>query len=88
MVEQGFKDFVMMSWHGVWAPAGLPANVQRTLVSAISKFMSDPRMRERISNEGLEPVVSTQEEFIEFEKREHAFYKRLVTEGIVKPVKQ
>jgi tripartite-type tricarboxylate transporter receptor subunit TctC len=33
-------------------------------------------------------VVSTQEEFIEFEKREHAFYKRLVTEGIVKPVKQ
>jgi tripartite-type tricarboxylate transporter receptor subunit TctC len=86
MVEQGFKDFVMNSWHGVWGPAGLSKDVQRTLVTAINKFMSDAKVRERVSNEGLEPIVSTQEEFIEFAKREHAFYKRLVSEGIVKPV--
>jgi tripartite-type tricarboxylate transporter receptor subunit TctC len=84
MVEQGFKDFVMNSWHGVYGPAGLPREVQLTLVTAINKIMSDPKVRERLTSEGVGPIVSSQEQFIEFQKNEHALYTRLVREGIVK----
>jgi tripartite-type tricarboxylate transporter receptor subunit TctC len=84
MVEQGFKDFVMNSWHGVYGPAGMPKDVQQTLVAAINKIMSDPKIRERLISEGVGPIVSSQEEFIKFQKNEHAFYSRLVREGIVK----
>jgi hypothetical protein len=46
--------------------------------------MSDPKVRERLTSEGVGPIVSSQEQFIGFQKNEHALYTRLVREGIVK----
>ncbi|MDB5794688.1 MAG: tripartite tricarboxylate transporter substrate binding protein [Noviherbaspirillum sp.] len=86
MVEQGFKNFIMTSWHGVYGPAGMPKEIQEKLVTAIKGIMSDPKVRERLTNEGFGPVSSSQEEFIEFEKNEYKLYRRLVDEGIVKLV--
>ena len=81
MIEQGFPAFEMYSWHGVYGPANLPKEVVGTLTGALSKIMQGPEARERLSTQGFEPIVSTSQQFMEFQKKEFVVYERLIREG-------
>jgi tripartite-type tricarboxylate transporter receptor subunit TctC len=84
MIEQGFPNFEMYSWHGVYGPANLPKDVLGILSAAIMKFMGQPEARERLLTQGFEPIVSTPQQFIEFQKKEFALYERLIREGKIR----
>jgi tripartite-type tricarboxylate transporter receptor subunit TctC len=84
MIEQGFPNFEMYSWHGVYGPANLPKEVVATLTGALAKIMQGPEARERLSTQGFEPIVSTSQQFLEFQKKEFALYARLIRDGNIK----
>jgi tripartite-type tricarboxylate transporter receptor subunit TctC len=64
VIESGVTGTEMpSSWHGLLAPARLPAPILAKLSGEVQKAMKDSQMRERIVAIGLEPVGSTPEAF-------------------------
>ena len=50
-------------WYGVFAPAATPRDVVATLAGAIAKAARSPDIRQRLLDQGAEPVGNTPEEF-------------------------
>jgi putative tricarboxylic transport membrane protein len=60
--ESGLPDYVVTSWNGVAAPAGVPPDVIATLSSEIRRAVAAPDLQERSRLLGLEARASTPEE--------------------------
>jgi tripartite-type tricarboxylate transporter receptor subunit TctC len=74
-----YPDLEVTPWLAVFAPAGTGAPVLQRLRSETSKLLADSEMRERIRNlGGLEPYVTTPEEFAAQLRTEHAKYGQIV----------
>jgi tripartite-type tricarboxylate transporter receptor subunit TctC len=74
-----YPDLEVTPWLAVFAPAGTGAPVLQRLRSEASKLLADSEMRERIRNlGGLEPYVTTPEEFAAQLRTEHAKYGQIV----------
>jgi tripartite-type tricarboxylate transporter receptor subunit TctC len=66
-------------WLGVFGPAGLPAPVLSQLRKEIQKLLAEPDFRDKIRNlGGLEPYVTTPEEFAALIRAEYAKYAQVV----------
>lgn len=53
--EAGVKGFVIDTWYGLLAPAGVPPEAVRQLTREATEFSRSPAMRERLAAAGLEP---------------------------------
>jgi tripartite-type tricarboxylate transporter receptor subunit TctC len=74
-----YPDLEVTPWLAVFAPAGTGAPVLQRLRSETRKLLADSEMRERIRNlGGLEPYVTTPEEFAAQLRTEHAKYGQIV----------
>ena len=66
-------------WLGVFAPVGLPAEVVERLRAEIRKALEAPDAKQRLARAGgLEPFITTPEEFNALIKREHEKYGKVV----------
>lgn len=63
MVESGFPGFVTATWYGVVAPAGTPKPIVTRLNSEITGILRSPDTGALLQKLGLEPGISTPEEF-------------------------
>ncbi len=63
VIEQGIRDFEVIGWFGVLAPAGTPAAVVERLNREINTALHQPELRERLSGLGLESGGGTPAEF-------------------------
>jgi len=80
-VAEFYPDFVMVQWYGLFAPAGTPEPVIARVRAETNKALALPDVRERLSNAGgVEPWVTTPEEFAAEMKSEFATYGKLVKE--------
>jgi tripartite-type tricarboxylate transporter receptor subunit TctC len=52
-VELGFADLVMPQWYGLLAPAGLPADVRRTLESQVLTVLRSPDVAAQLAVSGV-----------------------------------
>lgn len=52
--------FEVSAWHAMWAPKGLPKDVQDKLVAALQAALKDPKVIERFAALGTEPVPQAQ----------------------------
>ena len=52
LIEAGYKDMVLESWFGLFAPAGTPVETIKALNTATAKALNDPTLRENFT-EGL-----------------------------------
>ena len=74
-----YPDLEVTPWLGLFGPAGLPAPVLSRLRSEIQKLLADGDFREKVRNlGGLEPYVTTPEEFAALIRAEHAKYAQVV----------
>lgn len=82
LAEAGLPGAVITGWHGVFAPAGVPAEVMDRLEAAARRAAEAPKFRERLEHDGLEPAPPgiTRAAFAEAVKRESAFWARKVQE--------
>ncbi len=60
--ESGLPDYVVTSWNGVGAPAGVPAEIIATLSTEIRRALAAPDIQERMLRLGLQARGSTPEE--------------------------
>jgi tripartite-type tricarboxylate transporter receptor subunit TctC len=55
--EAGLKDFEVSVWHGLYAPAGTPADVVTKLSTALKAALKDAKVVERFNAINTEPVA-------------------------------
>ena len=63
VAEQGFRDFDVTTWYGVFAPAGTPKDIVNTLNAEVNKLLATPEMQKAIHDQGAEPQAMTAEAF-------------------------
>jgi tripartite-type tricarboxylate transporter receptor subunit TctC len=69
-IAETFPGYEVTSWFGLAAPAGTPQPVIDTLNAAMRKALADPDAIKQLANAGLEPAVSSPEEFGAYIKSE------------------
>ena len=80
-VAEFYPDFVMVQWYGLFTPAGTPEAVMARLRAETNKALGLPDVKDKLSNAGgVEPWITTPEEFAGQIRGEYATYGKLVKE--------
>jgi len=78
-LSEVFPGLEVTAWIGIFAPAGVPAPVQARLHDEINRLLASGDVRERVlAVGGLEPFISTPEEFSALIRAEYAKYGEVV----------
>lgn len=70
IAEQGYKDFDIALWFGLWAPAGTPATVVQTVNAAVQRAQQDPEVLATFGRLGIQTRSMGAAEFSSFVTRE------------------
>ena len=65
VAESGVPSFEASSWFGLVAPAGAPREVITRLHATLVKGISEKETAQRLSSQGMDPVLNTPEQFAE-----------------------
>ena len=76
--EAGLQGYDLTYWVGLFAPAGLPSDIQRRLNAAVKKILTLPDVRKRFAELGMVPVGSTPEALVELIRTETARLQAVV----------
>ena len=63
MAEAGYPDFEVLSWNGIFVPAGTPTEVVQRLNTTVNEILKDPEISRRIRGMAGRPGGGTPEEF-------------------------
>ncbi len=77
MIESGYPAFEVVSWRGMYVPAGTPRPVIARLNRELVKALQMPDVKERIVAAGFEPMTSTPQELDAFGKAELAKWSKV-----------
>ena len=78
VAESGVPDYAFVSWHGVVAPKGVPAEAVQKLNAAYGAALRDPAVQDRARQLGLPLAGGTAAEFADWIKQERAKFGPLV----------
>jgi tripartite-type tricarboxylate transporter receptor subunit TctC len=84
VAESGFKDYEVVGWFGIMAPAATPKPVVDLLSGEIAKAMATPGMRERAAQDGATPVGSTPAEFDRVVRAEIVKWTKVIHDAGIK----
>jgi tripartite-type tricarboxylate transporter receptor subunit TctC len=85
MKEAGVNGVEVTVWYGVLAPSGTPREIIDFLGKTISKAAHAPEIRQRLAEQGAEPVGNTPEEFSKLLREEVAKWAEVVPASGAKP---
>lgn len=82
LAEAGLPGTVITGWHGVFAPAGVPAETMDRLEQLCRRAADTAKFKDRLEHDGLEPAPAgiTRAAFAEAVKQESAFWGRKIQE--------
>lgn len=63
MAEAGYDDFEVLSWNGIFVPAGTPTTVVERLNATVNQILQDPDIDRRIRGMAARPVGGSPESF-------------------------
>ena len=84
VAEFGYKDFSVVSYYGIMAPAGLPQPVLARLNTDLNKILHRPDVRTALLGQGLEPSPASPEEFGALIKSDIQKSKTIITNANIK----
>lgn len=84
VAEQGLPGYEMSTWYGIFAPAGSPPEAIEKLGAEIRRAVADPKVREQIVAQGIEPVSSTPAEFRAFVNSELEKWAKVVKAAAIR----
>jgi len=70
MAEAGVRNFDVVGFYGILAPAATPKDVLDRLAGAFKAALEDPSIRERMMQQGADPAFLGAGEFAAFLKAE------------------
>jgi len=78
-LSEFYPGLEVTAWLGIFAPAGVPAPVLAKLHDEINRLLASAELRDRVLGVGgLEPFISTREEFAALIRAEYAKYGEVV----------
>lgn len=82
VAEQGLPGYNVTGWHGVFYPAGTPAEPLAALRTAVAEIAALPAFHDKLGRDGLEPLAApvSIEAFTAQVRDEHAFWGRTIPE--------
>jgi tripartite-type tricarboxylate transporter receptor subunit TctC len=80
IAESGLPGYEFVTWHGVLAPKGTPAEIVALLNARIKDTLTAPEQRRLFEQMGFEIVASTPEEFAAHLKRESEKWGKVIKE--------
>jgi tripartite-type tricarboxylate transporter receptor subunit TctC len=86
IVEAGYPDAVFRFWVGLSAPARTPPAIINKLHDATEKAVTDPGMKEKLANLGIEPEPMSVEAFGRFVKDDIAATLQLAKQAHIEPL--
>ncbi len=82
MAEAGLPGYDLGSWYGLFAPAGTPPAVVKTIFEAAAKSVQQPDVKAVLEKEGTEVILSTSpEDFAAFLAQDAKFWIQLVKQS-------
>ena len=85
MMEAGVRSYESSTWYGVLAPKATPRPIVTKINNEIITILNIPEVRDRLLNEGAEPVGNTPEQFGEFIKSEIIKWGKVFKAAGIKP---
>jgi tripartite-type tricarboxylate transporter receptor subunit TctC len=82
--ESGLPGFSARNWYGALAPAGTPRAIVDKLSAEIARILSMPDVRERLVSMGMEPFISTPEQFSAMMRADMARFARVIKAANIK----
>ncbi|MEG1771537.1 MAG: tripartite tricarboxylate transporter substrate binding protein, partial [Comamonas sp.] len=84
--EQGIKNFDMPTWQGLFAPAGLPADVMKTYFQAVQEVLKDPATHEKMALLGSEPVSGVSSaDFVKYLAKDRQQWAQTIKAANIQP---
>ena len=81
VTEAGLPGYEVRTWYGVYAPANLPRPILDRLSGEFAKVLNLPDVREKLLSQGLEPFISTPEQFVALMKADSSRYGKIVKDA-------
>lgn len=84
VIESGYPGFEAVAWHAVLAPAKTSPEIIQKLNTEIAIVLSDPELQKRLSQDGIEIIGSSAEDFSTYIKNEVAKWAKVVRDANIK----
>jgi tripartite-type tricarboxylate transporter receptor subunit TctC len=85
VAEVGYPQLGITNWTGIMVPAATPAAIVARINADANAVLAEPEMKNRIVNQGFEPVAMTPAEARAFFEAETARWGKLVREAGIQP---
>ena len=82
--EAGLPGLYAKYWTGVLAPAGTPKTVINKMSTEIAKILVMPAFREKLAGQGMNPFISTPEQFVALMKADLEWYGKIIKTANIK----
>jgi len=83
--EAGVPGFDFPLWFGLWAPAGVPADIVAKISKDVNRALESPDVRERLGKLGNDIMIMNHAEFSRFVHNEIEGYARIIKAAGIKP---
>jgi tripartite-type tricarboxylate transporter receptor subunit TctC len=85
LAQLGYKQNLLGVWSAFFAPAGVPAEVSKTLISALEKVMKDPAVASKLANLGMVADYVPPDKLIAEIREEHRTVEQIAKKaGLIK----
>ena len=81
IAEQGYPNFNINFWVGLWAPTGTPPEILKKINKDVSQALLDPEIKASFEQNGVEVKSLTQPEFKQFIQDELQKYRKIVSQA-------
>jgi tripartite-type tricarboxylate transporter receptor subunit TctC len=79
--EAGVPGYDLTIWLGFFAPAGTPHEVIAKMNAALADVLRSPEMRDRLAQQGVDPIIDSPEEFGAYVNAELARWGKVVRDS-------
>ena len=85
IAEQGYANFEIGLWFGVWAPAATPPAIVKKINKDINQAMQDPEVKTAYETKGIKATPMSPTEFTKFVREEMTKYQKIAKEAAIEP---
>lgn len=78
MAESGYPEFEASSWFGLLGPADMPRDITNKLHAEVVRILKIPEIRDKLSQQGADPVGNSPEEFAAYIRAETTKWAKVV----------